>query len=421
MAQRSSASPDDARVLTVTELTALVKEKLETAFSDVYVIGEISDLRRASSGHVYLTLKDANAVLRTVIWRGVAAKLPLELEEGIEVLTRGSIDVYAPRGSYQLIVSWMEPKGLGDLQLAYRRLLEKLEKEGLFRPEHKQPLPPFPERIGVVTSPTGAAVRDIINVLGRRFPAVEVYVYPSRVQGQGAAEEIATAIARLNEKRPELDLIIVGRGGGSLEDLWAFNEEVVARAIFGSAIPIVSAVGHEIDFSISDFVADVRAATPTEAAEIVVPDRAEVLGRLDDRRKRLAGALRRAVDGGRQRLQALSTRYVFRRPDTILRERAQRADDALERLRTHTGHRLSVLAEALGGIGRRLETLDPRKVLERGYSITLDAEGAVLRSVERLKTDDTISSMLHRGTIRSMVTDVAPASDPSKGTGPIEG
>jgi len=420
MPQRSSASPDDARVLTVTELTALVKEKLEAAFSDVYVMGEISDLRRASSGHVYLTLKDANAVLRTVIWRGVAAKLPLELEEGIEVLARGSIDVYAPRGSYQLIVSWMEPKGLGDLQLAYRRLLEKLEKEGLFKAEHKKPLPSFPQRIGVVTSPTGAAVRDIINVLGRRFPAVEVYIYPSRVQGQGAAEEIATAIARLNEKLPDLDLIIVGRGGGSLEDLWAFNEEAVARAIFDSAIPIVSAVGHEIDFSISDFVADVRAATPTEAAEIVVPDRAEVLARLDDRRKRLAAALQRAVEAGRQRLHALSTRYVVRHPDTILRERAQRADDALERLKTHTGHRLSVLAEALGGIGRRLETLDPRKVLERGYSITLDAEGAVLRSVEGLKADDTISSVLHRGTIRSKVTDVAPASDSSKGTGPIE-
>ncbi len=322
---------EEVRPLSVSEITALIKENLEGAFADVYVVGELSRTTRASSGHVYMTLKDEGAVLQAVAWRNVAQGLRFRLEEGLQVVARGSIDVYAPRGSYQLIVSWMEPRGLGALQLAFRQMQEKLQQEGLFAAEHKVPLPPFPARIGLVTSPTGAAVRDMINVIGRRWPLARLYVYPCRVQGEGAAAEIAAGIARLNAARPDLDLMIVGRGGGSLEDLWAFNEEVVARAVFASRIPVVSAVGHEIDFTICDFVADVRAATPTEAGELVVPDRAEVASSLRLYRRRLGLALGRTVARARERLDALTARYAFRRPETAAagtRAEAGRPDGA---------------------------------------------------------------------------------------------
>lgn len=406
MSESSRQRDRDARAFTVSELTARIKENLESAFPDVYVVGELSRVTRASSGHVYLTLKDQNAVLQAVMWRGMASALKFELKEGLEVVAHGSIDVYPPRGSYQLIVSWMEPRGLGALQLAFRQLTERLEKEGLFRQEIKKPLPRFPRRIGIVTSPTGAAIRDIINVISRRFPAVELYLIPSRVQGTEAAAEIAAAIDLLNEKRPDFDLIIVGRGGGSLEDLWPFNEEVVARAIHRSAIPIVSAVGHEIDFSISDFAADVRAATPTEAGEIVVPDCGEILRRLGEQRKRLGLALEGMVAQGRQRLRAVVSRYAFRRPEAAVRERSQRADDVMEKLKTVFAHRMGLLREKTTAIGRRLEALSPLKVLERGYSVTMTPERRILRSVEGLAAGDRITSRLHRGQVLSDVVEL---------------
>lgn len=406
MSESSRQRDRDARAFTVSELTARIKENLESAFPDVYVVGELSRVTRASSGHVYLTLKDQNAVLQAVMWRGMASALKFELKEGLEVVAHGSIDVYPPRGSYQLIVSWMEPRGLGALQLAFRQLTERLEKEGLFRQEIKKPLPRFPRRIGIVTSPTGAAIRDIINVISRRFPAVELYLFPSRVQGTEAAAEIAAAIDLLNEKRPDFDLTIVGRGGGSLEDLWPFNEEVVARAIHRSAIPIVSAVGHEIDFSISDFAADVRAATPTEAGEIVVPDCGEILRRLGEQRKRLGLALEGMVAQGRQGLRAVVSRYAFRRPEAAVRERSQRADDVMEKLKTVFAHRMGLLREQTTAIGRRLEALSPLKVLERGYSVTMTPEGRILRSVEGLAAGDRITSRLHRGRVLSDVVEL---------------
>ena len=396
----------ERRLLTVSELTGLIKEALEGAFPDVYVVGEISRCTRAASGHLYLTLKDEGAVLGAVMWRGPASALRFQPQEGLEVVAHGHIDLYAPRGSYQLIVSWIEPRGVGALELAFRQLKERLEKEGLFNPDLKKPLPPFPRRIGVVTSPTGAAVRDIINVIARRFPAVELYLMPSRVQGDEAAGEIAAAIQTLNAKRPDLDVLIVGRGGGSMEDLWPFNEEVVARAIHRSAIPVVSAVGHEIDFSISDFVADVRAATPTEAAEIVVPDRVELLERLRQRRRRLALALQGMVQAGRQRLAAVSARYAFRRPEALFQDRSQRADDLLARLLTALRHRLGLLAQTVAGAGRRLDALSPLAVLERGYSITFGPDGALLRSVAGLAPGDTMATRLHRGRIRSKVVEL---------------
>jgi len=397
---------EEVRPLTVSEITALIKENLEGAFPDVYVVGEVSQFTRASSGHLYMTLKDEDAVLRAVAWRGIAQALRFRLEEGLEVVVRGSIDVYAPRGSYQLIVSWMEPRGLGALQLAFRQMQEKLRKEGLFAEELKKPLPPFPTKIGIVTSPTGAALRDMINVIARRWPLAALYLYPCRVQGEGAAAEVAAAIARLNQQMAELDLIIVGRGGGSLEDLWAFNEEVVARAVFASRIPVVSAVGHEIDFSICDFVADVRAATPTEAGELVVPDRAEVLAALRLHRRRMGLALGRMVSRARERLAAIASRYAFRRPETALLERAQRLDELLERLKTLFAHRLGLLREELAGAGRRLEALSPLSVLGRGYSLTFGPDGRILRTVEGLAPGDRIRSRLWRAEIESAVVEV---------------
>ena len=411
MREPIQTSRRDSRVLSVSELTARIKENLEGAFPGVYVTGEISRVTRASSGHVYLTLKDEGAVLQAVLWRPRASALRFEPKEGLQVVAHGAIDVYPPRGSYQLIVAWMEPKGLGALQMAFRQLLEKLQKEGLFRPEIKVPLPPLPRRIGVVTSPTGAAIRDIINVLARRFPAVELYLLPSRVQGTEAAAEVAAAIDLLNAKRPDLDLLIVGRGGGSLEDLWPFNEEVVARAIHRSAIPIISAVGHEIDVSISDFAADVRAATPTEAAEIAVPDRSELAARLNDRRRRLALALERTVVQSRQQLGAAASRYAFRKPQAALAEKVQRSDELLDRLKTLIAHRLGLLVQGIDGLGRRLETLGPLAVLARGYSVTLGADGRVLRSVAGVGRGDTIRSRLHSGQIVSEVREARPPAD----------
>jgi exodeoxyribonuclease VII large subunit len=263
--------------LSVFQLTALIKGILEEAFPSVWVVGELSDVARPQSGHVYLTLKDDRAQIRAVIWRNTASRLRFNLEDGLEVICRGDLDVYPPRGSYQLVIRELEPRGEGALQQALRKLQQKLAAEGLFDPAHKKPLPRFPRRIAVVTSPTGAAVRDFVEVLRRRWQGVHVLIVPTRVQGAGAAAEIATAIQAVNRLSPSVDVMVVGRGGGSMEDLWCFNEEAVVRAIFASQVPVVSAVGHEIDVTLSDLVADVRALTPSEAAERVVPALDEVM------------------------------------------------------------------------------------------------------------------------------------------------
>ena len=393
-------------MLTVSALTALIKESLEEHFTGVCVVGEISALTRAASGHVYLTLKDEHAVLRAIVWRGVAGRLKFDPEEGLEVLVWGDVDVYPPRGTYQLIVKKIEPRGIGALQLAFEQLKDRLAKEGLFREELKKPLPRFPLRIGVVTSPTGAAIRDIINVVSRRFPPAELYLLPARVQGEGAADEIARALDVLNEKRPDLDLIIVARGGGSLEELWPFNEEVVARAIHRSVLPVISAVGHEVDFTISDFVADRRAATPSEAGEIAVPDRGELIAWLHSCTKRTALALKTTVERRRQRLDAAAASYAFRHPDAPLKERAQRTDDVIERLRTAATHYMERLSDRLRGAAGNLEALSPLKVLERGYSITCDDDGTVLRSVEGLREGDRIRTTLARGKMASLIAEI---------------
>ncbi|MBA7675741.1 Exodeoxyribonuclease 7 large subunit [subsurface metagenome] len=287
-------------------------------------------------------------------------------------MVHGSMDVYPPRGSYQLIVSWMEPKGMGALQLAFRQLMKKLEKEGLFREEIKKPLPPFPRKIGVVTSPTGAAIRDIINVIARRLPTVELYLFPSRVQGAEAAAEIAGAMDLLNEKRPDLDLIIIGRGGGSLEDLWPFNEEEVARAVAACPLPTLSAVGHETDITICDLVADLRAPTPSAAAELAVEDREGYLQFLDERVAAVERLLLRRLEDARRHLDQLRQRYAFRRPLVLIESWKEQLRQLAGGLRIGMTRLVERKTQTLEVAAAGLQALNPRSVLERGYTITTD-------------------------------------------------
>jgi exodeoxyribonuclease VII large subunit len=318
--------------------------------STLHVLGEIGDLSRPQSGHVYFSLRDADSELRCVVWRSTAAKLKFAPEPGMQVVATGGVEVYAPRGTYQLVVRKLEPCGVGALEVAFRQLKERLEREGLFDPRRKKQLPAVPQRVAVVTSPSGAAIRDILQTFARRFPAIEILVFPVRVQGEGAAEEIAGAIRQLNRQARALggiDVVIVGRGGGSLEDLWAFNEEVVARAIAASDIPIVSAVGHEVDVSISDLVADVRAATPTAAAELVAPRLDDLLDRLSRQRARAQRAAGHALELGRSRLDAVCAYDGLARPLSRVHERGQLVDERQQRLRLVSIERLRAVRERL--------------------------------------------------------------------------
>src|SRR5437867_4293149 len=321
-------------ILTVTEVTRDIKDLLEDTFASVWVEGEISNWRVVQSGHAYFTLKDVHSQLRTVMFRSALRQLPFEPEAGMQVVAHGHLTVYEPRGDYQLLAEVLEPKGVGALQVAFEQLKERLFQEGLFDETRKRPLPLVPQRIGIVTSPTGAAIRDIIHVVHRRRANVHLYLYPAHVQGKEAVPDIVRGIAALNAWRPQLDVLIVGRGGGSLEDLWAFNEEKVARAIAASELPVISAVGHEIDYTIADFVADVRAATPSNAAEIAVRDHREVGHRVEILLAKLKSAILRGLAARRQRLQAMIEQYGFRRQRDALGFLQQRIDDLAGRLRT---------------------------------------------------------------------------------------
>jgi exodeoxyribonuclease VII large subunit len=368
-----------APLWSVSELTALVREVLEAGFADVGLRGEISNLSRPRSGHVYFSLKDDAAQIRAVLWRSDARRLVFDLADGLAVRAWGAVTVYPPRGEYQVVVRKVEPEGIGALELAFRQTVARLAAEGLFDPARKRPLPPYPRRIAVVTSPTGAAIRDLLQVTGRRWPAAEILIVPVKVQGQGAAAEVAAGIALAN-RAAGVELIIVARGGGSLEDLWAFNEEAVARAIFGSARPVVSAIGHEVDVTVADLVADVRALTPSEAGEICVPDAREVRARLDGLADRLARAASARVARSRSALEAL----------------ADRAGRALHRDLDRRRDRLARRAA-------QLEALSPLAVLARGYSLTLAADGAVLRSAAAARPGDLIQTRLASGRVFSRV------------------
>jgi exodeoxyribonuclease VII large subunit len=396
------------KVLSVTELTQAVKGLLEEAFPSVWVAGEISNLARPSSGHVYLTLKDAQAQLRSVLWRGVALRVRFDLHDGMEVIARGRLGVYQPRGEYQMVIEEIHPKGVGALELALRQLREKLFVRGYFDPARKRPLPRVPRRLALVTSPSGAAIRDMLQILTRRWPAVEVWICPVRVQGDGAAEEIAAGIRLLNRLHDAgalpLDVMIVGRGGGSIEDLWAFNEECVAHAIFESGIPVVSAVGHEVDVTIADLVADVRALTPSEAATRVVPDVAELRLALGELEGRMHGVMAGRLELGRRRLDDLAGRRAFRLPLERVRNLEQRLDDWSARLARSVRQRLTTARERLAAHAARLESLSPLNVLARGYSLTRrDADQAVVRDPGQVQPGDRLVTLVQHGRIVSRV------------------
>ena len=396
-------------VLSVTQLTGRLKGVVEQNFADVWVAGEISNFSRPQSGHCYLTLKDDNAQLRAVIWRGTASRIKFDVHDGLEVVCRGRLDVYPPRGSYQLVIDQLQPQGIGALELALRKLREKLDREGLFDAERKRPLPTFPRRIGVVTSPTGAAIRDFLEVLRRRWSGVEVLIFPARVQGEGASEEIAAAIKQANRVKPALDVLVVGRGGGSLEDLWPFNEEAAVRAIASSRVPTVSAVGHEIDVTLADLAADVRALTPSEAAERVVPSSQEVKETMQGLQSRLQNALSMRANSLRSRLDAIASRTVFARPLDNVNNLSRQVDDLSSQL--HAAVRLAVREQQnqLATLSGKLETLSPLGVLGRGYSLTQDeATGRLITTTKKLKPQQRLVTRLAEGAVISTIEEIKP-------------
>jgi exodeoxyribonuclease VII large subunit len=400
--------PPGAKVLSIGELTRTIKSLLEETHANVWVEGEVSNLSRPSSyGHQYLTLKDDEAPLKAVLYRAIALRLRFDLRDGMRVITRGRLTLYMPRGEYQLLIEEIQPKGIGPLELAFRQLKEKLSLKGYFDPKRKRKLPRIPRRIVLVTSPSGSAVRDMLEILSRRWPAAEVWVCPVHVQGEGAAAEVAEAIGTLNriaETGPAIDVLVVGRGGGSLEDLWTFNEECVAQAIFQSRIPVVAGIGHEDDLTIADMVADVRALTPSEAAEKVVPDRAAVLDWLAGLESRFRTDLRRRLDQAQSRLMELAKRPCFRRPLERIRQEEERLDECNERLQRAFQRRIEQHHEQLRNLTARLESLSPLNVLSRGYSLThREGERAMLHEAKQVRPGQRIVTRLQRGEIVSRV------------------
>jgi exodeoxyribonuclease VII large subunit len=437
----------ERRVFSVSELTGAIRDLFTRNFTDILVEGEISNCRSAQSGHIYCTLKDERSQIRCVCFKNQLRLMKFRPEDGLHVTVRGSISVYEARGEYQIYVEHIEPVGLGALQLAFDQLKKRLDAEGLFAADRKKPLPLLPRCIGLITSPAGAAVRDVVRILRRRFYNVHITVYPVRVQGDGAAAEIVRALQFFN-RRQSVDVLILARGGGSLEDLWTFNEEIVARAISNSVIPVISGIGHETDFTIADFVADVRASTPSAAAELVVQTRREFDKHIADLRTALSDQMRYRILVLSRRVHELAGRRGFRRPLDLLRQQRQRADELISRLahglraniessrkRFTTAHlrivsfdfRMKIAAlrlqlekrdSELGAWAERLlrikrEQLDrlrlqlqersPLRVLERGYAIATDASGTILRDAAQVAPGDSVSIQLHRGRLTTEV------------------
>jgi len=447
MAQFTLNLVPDRKVWTVSQLTASIRDLLEAEFDDLWVEGEISNTRASQAGHLYFTLKDDKAQIRCACFRDKLRGIKFRPEDGLKVTVRGAVSVYEPRGEYQMYVTQIEPVGLGALQLAFEQLKQRLEAEGLFDPARKKSLPLLPRRIGLVTSPTGAAVRDVLRILKRRFPNVHVLLYPVRVQGDEAPGEIAAALEYFG-RLDAADVLLLVRGGGSLEDLWAFNEEKVARAIAACPIPVISGVGHETDFTIADFVADVRASTPSNAAEIVVRTRDEFVRHIEQLARSLAQHVRLALLARRARLHELEAHRGFRRLDHLLRQHRQRADELSGRLgellrrrlelsrrrvevaqarvrafdfrpriatlemrlaqrRQDVGIRMERLlrarAERIAHLRTQLEERSPLRVLERGYAVAYDAQGNVVRSAEQVEVGDAVSIQLARGRLSTEV------------------
>jgi exodeoxyribonuclease VII large subunit len=397
MPDASGAREDDVKVYTVSKLTRDIKKVIESSFEPLVVMGELSNYVLHSSGHRYFSLKDESSTLRCVMFRSAGARLRFEPENGMLLEAKGSVTVYERGGQYQLLVESLTHAGEGSLQQALEALKKKLHAEGLFEERYKKRLPAYPERIGVVTSPTGAAVRDVLRVLKRRCPSAEVILKPVKVQGEGAAEEIASAIELFDNVRAA-DVIIVGRGGGSLEDLWAFNEERVARAIFAAKVPVVSAVGHEIDFTVSDLVADLRAPTPSAAAELVVRDSSELLSGLEKEKSRLGAAVRKALGDRRRDVERIRSSYGLRRPLDLLREGGQRVDELRHSLALRWSGFIGRERDLLAACRGRLRSLDPHGILKRGYCIcSKELDDSTVTSFSQLKSGDGVSLTFSKG------------------------
>ena len=396
-------APFRGQVFTVTALTLAVKQMMGGVFRDIFVEGEVSSLSESASGHLYFNLKDREALLSAVMFKWDAHKYSLALQDGVQVRVWGSLDVYAKSGRYQIVVKKVEALSKGNLYLEFEKLKQKLEKEGLFAPEHKKPIPAYPQRIGVVTSPTGAAVRDILSVLKRRNPHLEVFIAPVLVQGDEAAPQIAQAIEDLNKFTPTLDVLLVGRGGGSMEDLWAFNEEVVARAIFKSNIPVISCVGHEVDFTIADFVADLRAPTPSAAAELVVQNSQNTAEQIANLQKRMLQAVSLFYERFKRRFDLAVNARVLKEPELLTQAKEQELDELSQRLQTAWTEKLTNFTHRLDVAHQKLSALGPQAVLKRGYSITRKADGTVVSRTAQTKPGETIYVQVQDGMIHTEV------------------
>lgn len=396
------------KVISVGQLNRYVKNLLESDrnLAAVYIGGEISNFtNHYKTGHLYMTLKDDTAAVKAVMFKGYASKLAFTPEDGMRVIVRARVSLYEAGGAFQIYIEEMQPDGVGALQIAYEQLKKKLAAEGLFDESRKRPLPPYPTRVGVITSPTGAAVRDVLNVLGRRYPLAQVVFCPVLVQGDGAAPSIVNAIRRFNAAKAA-DVLIVGRGGGSIEDLWAFNEEMVARAVAASAIPVISAVGHETDFTICDFVADLRAPTPSAAAELAVPDRARLWSQVQMLHSRLTTGCRGVLTAAEARLKLLKDKRCLSAPQYYTEEQAMRLDYLTRRFASAAQRQLGAADRRLAAAASKLDALSPLKVLGRGYAIGYTADGGVLDSVSRVKAGDNLCLKLTDGTVDCTVTNI---------------
>jgi exodeoxyribonuclease VII large subunit len=395
-------------VHTVSEVNNFIKRCFESVgdFKNLTIQGEISNFKRQYSGHCYFSLKEGNSVLKCAMFQGSAKSLKFRPQDGMQVLATGYIGVYEQGGVYQLYVHRMVPEGIGELALAFEELKNKLAKEGLFAEEHKKPLPRFPKVIGVVTSATGAVLRDIYRVSKRRDPYSRIVLYPAQVQGEGSAEQIAEGIEFFNNEYP-VDVLIAGRGGGSAEDLWCFNEEIVVRAIYNSRIPVISAVGHETDFTLADFAADMRAATPSQAAELATPDIRAWINTVQEWKYRLDNSVRKSMNYKRQLLKSLVESPALRYPERMLENRQQKLDNLMERLENSADFSMKEKHQKLGRLLDKLELMNPLGILRRGYSMTTDQAGRIIKSVESVQQNDEIKVILPDGAIKAVVQEIS--------------
>lgn len=384
-------------ILSVSELTNIIKVTLEESFSDVSIIGEISNFKAHVSGHWYFTLKDSGAQISCTMWRGVNNYVFFTPQDGMKVIVRGRITVYPPRGNYQIDVRSMKPAGAGELQAAFERLKQKLAEEGLFDPEHKKTIPKFPKKIGIVTAIDGAAFQDMKSIAARRYPLAELVIASCKVQGEGAAKEIVSAIKLLNT-RDDIDVIIAGRGGGSLEDLWAFNEEIVARAIFDSKIPVISAVGHEIDFTIADFVADLRAPTPSAAMELATPNKDELFVFIDEFSYYFTEKIFEIIADYKEEISGITSSYGFRVPLDFIKSKSQYLDNVLYRFQNFFDNKILFNKNRLELLESRIQSFDTEKVLRRGFAL-VSQEGKIIPRKEKFDKDKSAQLKFYDGEI----------------------